>query len=55
MRAEQYSGLWLTLFLCCGWPLIVHFALLYGVQWANRYDWRNINWSNFKLPWSKDE
>jgi hypothetical protein len=46
----QYSGVWLTLFLCCGWPLIVHFALLYGVQWINRRDWQNL-----KLPWRKDQ
>jgi hypothetical protein len=44
------------LFICivCIWPLIVHFLITFGVKFFTRYDWTAIRWSDFKLPWSKD-
>lgn len=49
------NGILFTLFICCGWPLIVHFGLTYGLHYLARVDWKNIQWQNLKAPWSKDE
>lgn len=50
------QGIFLTFFICCLYPLIVHFGLLYGLRWLVTRDWKNIQWQNlFKLPWSKEE
>lgn len=50
------SSAWLTLFICCIYPLLVHFVLLYGVRWFTSRDWQNFQWQNlFKIFGGKDE
>ena len=49
------NGILYTLGLCCVWPLIVHLALTYGMSYLTTHDLKNIQWQNFKFPWSKDE
>src|SRR5689334_18382798 len=52
MSDKTFSAL-ILLFVCCGWPVIVHIAWTYALTWliktARRVDWKNIQW-----PWSKD-
>lgn len=49
------TGIPLALFCVCGWPLIVHFAILYGMRYIASRDWQNIQWQNVKLPWQKED
>jgi hypothetical protein len=49
------KGIPYALFICCGWPLIVHFGIAYGLRYIATHDLKNIQWQNLKLPWSKDE
>jgi len=49
------AGIWLVLFLFCGWPLIVHAGILYFTGAIKRRDWSNIQWSEIRWPWSKHE
>lgn len=48
------TGVLLTLFICCGWPLIFHFALTYVLHYIAERDWSNIQWHHIKFPWSKE-
>lgn len=49
------DGVFLTIFLCCGWPLLVHIAFTFGWRFLITHDWKNIQWQNLRFPWSKDE
>ena len=49
------KGIPVAIFLCCLWPLIVHFGILFGMRAVANRDWKNIQWQNLKLPWSKDD
>jgi hypothetical protein len=44
------AGILLTLLLCCGWPLIVHFGIDWALGLGRRIDWKNIEW-----PWRKHD
>jgi hypothetical protein len=50
---NQALSVLLLLFVCCGWPVIVHLAWTYGLTWlittVTQIDWKNIPW-----PWRKD-
>lgn len=41
--------------LCCLWPVIVHFAWVFIERGISKRDWSNIQWSEFRWPWSKDK
>jgi hypothetical protein len=50
----ETRGILFALFICCGWPLAVHFGLLYGIRYIANIDWQNLRWQDLKI-WSKDE
>ena len=52
---KMNKGIPVAIFLCCLWPLIVHFGILFGMRAVANRDWKNIQWQNLKLPWSKDD
>jgi hypothetical protein len=47
------TGIWLVLFIFCGWPLIVYAAIEYFKVTIKSRDWSNIQWSELRWPWSK--
>lgn len=49
------TGVLLTAFVCCGWPLIFHFAITRGLRYIAERDWSNLQWHQIKFPWSKDQ
>lgn len=49
------SGMIFAFAVCCGWPLLFHFSMLYGMRYIATRDWNNIQWQSIKFPWSKDE
>ena len=48
-------GIPFAIILCCVWPLIVHFGIVYIGKVMTQRDWSNIRWSEIRFPWSKDQ
>lgn len=49
------KGIPLVIGLCCIYPILFYMV----VEWLRRVisnrDWSNIQWSEFRWPWSKDK
>jgi hypothetical protein len=48
------NGLSFTFAICCVWPIIVHFGIVYIGKIMAGQDWINIRWSEIRFPWSKN-
>lgn len=49
------DGIPFAIGLCCIWPIIVHFGIQFITRQITHRDWSNIQWSEFRWPWSKDK
>lgn len=49
------QGVWLSIFLCCGWPLVVYGTIEYIKAAIKRRDWSSVQWSEIRWPWSKEQ
>lgn len=48
------KGIPLVIIILCVWPIVVHVVITYAIRYISIRDWKNLQWHNIKLPWSKD-
>lgn len=51
-EVTRTQGILLTVFVCCGWPILFNLIITYAWKWFTRRDWSNVPWHQL---WSKDQ